>query len=589
MHPQHHILGRLFSRNLTRATVVLSVSAMALTGLASSTPASADSYKGAQATTPTAACPVTPILVNSCRPWLGAFSSGYTTNGQVSIASNFEAQILGHETRIGRQLDIVRDYYGPSATKLNQYDKYFAQRPNTILELMWNPVNSWGDIASVTTEIDSMAASIKALVVAGSNPPVTPDIILSIWHEPENNVSPGGDVNCPSLHEIGNSGTVAQYRNMWAYVENQFALEGVTNVVWAMDYMNYKPWLCLVNDLYPGDNLIDWVIFNAYGDTKLNKGAPSFDFQVNQFYKYLEQNSNAAHDYLSKAWGIAEWGIYEAGGTAAQDLSAEEGYYTQGMTALDDDTYPRVKIYTQFDAKNPLNGHNYRVAYDDSDNTYDPTKGSFYDAFAQDPRLTDAYYTPTGVKPIKPTGLTAVPISNDEIDLSWNPASDPADVTGYDIYRNGVQIAVTTVATDATSPTTYLDAGTTATPLIASTQYAYTVTAVGPDGTSGHSSSVSATTLPSPLGAPTGLTASAETNGEVQLSWAAPSGQASDVTGYYIYRADQGSTPIATVTADPAGYDDATVAASTDYTYTVAAYDAAGTGPPSLPANIETP
>ena len=38
-----------------------------------------------------------------------------------------------------------------------------------------------------------------------------------------------------------------------------------------------------------------------------------------------------------------------------------------------------------------------------------------------------------------------------------------------------------------------------------------------------------------------------------------------------------------------ASYDDTTVVASTDYTYTVAAYDAAGTSSSSLPANIETP
>ncbi len=466
--PKHHILRRL-STGLTKLTAGVSVSTVAVMVLASSTPAGADSYRNATATAPTAACSVSVILVNSCRPWLGAYAGGYTTNGQASVASNFEAQILGHETRIGRQLDMVRDYYRPSATSLYESDKYFAERPNTILELMWNPVNSWGDIASDTAAIDSMADSIKSLRVDGSGTPVTPDIILSLWHEPENNVSPGGDVNCPSVHYIGDSGTVAQYRNMWAYVENQFALQGVTNVVWAMDYMNYKPWLCLVNDLYPGDNLIDWIIFNAYGDTTVTKNPPSFDFQVTQFETFLEQNSDAAHDYLSKAWGIAEWGIYEVGGTAAQDLAAEKGYYTQGMTALDADTYPRLKIYTQFDAINPNNGHNYRVAYDDTGNKYDPAKGSYYSAFAEDSRFTDAFYTASGEKPLEPTDLTAVPLSNNEIDLSWNPASDPADLTAYNIYRNGVEIATTTIAAATTSPTTYLDAGTTGVPLAAST------------------------------------------------------------------------------------------------------------------------
>ena len=123
-----------------------------------------------------------------------------------------------------------------------------------------------------------MAVSIKALKDNGT----TPDVILSIWHEPENDVSPGGDPNCPNVVYKGTAGTVAQYRNMWAYVENRFALDGVTNVVWAMDYMNYPPWACLYNDLYPGDNLVSWIIFNAYGD-----GNPNLDHMVNRFYDFL--------------------------------------------------------------------------------------------------------------------------------------------------------------------------------------------------------------------------------------------------------------------------------------------------------------
>ena len=417
---------------------------------------------------------------------------------------------------------------------------------------------------------------------------MTPDIIVSIWHEPENNVSPGGDVNCPDVKFKGTSGTVAQYRNMWAYIENRFTLDGVTNVKWAMDYMKFTPWLCLVNDLYPGDNLIDWIIFNAYGDTRFQKGSPSFDQQVSSFYDYLEANSNAAHDYLSKAWGIAEWGIHEAGGTSAQDLAAEEDYYTQGKKALDNDTFPRLKIFTQFDAINHNNGRNYRVAYEDN-GTYDTAKGSYYYSFAHDPRLTDTYYTATTKAPVTPSGLRAVPISSTEIDLSWNPASDPADVTGYDIYRDGVEIAATTAADATTSPTTYLDSGTAGVPLTAATQYTYKVAAYGPAQTSSQSPSVSATTLPAPLGAPTDLTAKAKSDSLVQLSWAAPAGESSDVTGYDIYREDRGTTPIATVTADPETYVDKTVVPSSDYTYTVAAYDSAGTGPTSASASVDTP
>ena len=150
-----------------------------------------------------------------------------------------------------RQLDIVRTYYGPTAKALSKYDVTFAERPNTILEMMWNPTVTWGTIAQQNTTIDAMAKSIMSLRESGS-PTTIPQIMLSVWHEPENDVSPGGDPNCPGVTYRGKAGTVAQYRNMWAYVENRFALDGVTNVIWSMDYMNYTPWKCLYNDLYPG-------------------------------------------------------------------------------------------------------------------------------------------------------------------------------------------------------------------------------------------------------------------------------------------------------------------------------------------------
>src|SRR3954462_7749225 len=51
-------------------------------------------------------CTISAKLVNSCRPWLGAESGGYG-------ASTFRASMLEHETRIGRQGDIVHEDLAP--------------------------------------------------------------------------------------------------------------------------------------------------------------------------------------------------------------------------------------------------------------------------------------------------------------------------------------------------------------------------------------------------------------------------------------------------------------------------------------------
>ena len=86
--------------------------------------------------------------------------------------------------------------------------------------------------------------------------------------------------------------------------------------------------------------------------------------------------------------------------------------------------------------------------------------------------------------PSTPTGLTATANSSSEIDLSWTASTDNVGVAGYKLYRGGVQVATTTIAT------TYADTG-----LTAGTSYSYTVAAFDAAGNvSAQSSSVSTST-----------------------------------------------------------------------------------------------
>ncbi|MDO8572405.1 MAG: Ig-like domain-containing protein [bacterium] len=82
-----------------------------------------------------------------------------------------------------------------------------------------------------------------------------------------------------------------------------------------------------------------------------------------------------------------------------------------------------------------------------------------------------------------PTGLLATTVSTSQINLSWNSSTANVGVTGYNIYRNGTQIA--SVVT-----TSYND-----TNLLSGTSYSYTVSAIITGGSSSpQSSPVSATT-----------------------------------------------------------------------------------------------
>ncbi len=95
--------------------------------------------------------------------------------------------------------------------------------------------------------------------------------------------------------------------------------------------------------------------------------------------------------------------------------------------------------------------------------------------------------------PTTPTVLTAVAVSNSQIDLSWAPSADVGggSVAGYRIYRDGDSTPLTTV-TDAS----YADTG-----LTADTLYSYTVSAYDnatPANESPRSGAASATTLSAP-------------------------------------------------------------------------------------------
>jgi chitodextrinase len=179
-------------------------------------------------------------------------------------------------------------------------------------------------------------------------------------------------------------------------------------------------------------------------------------------------------------------------------------------------------------------------------------------------------YAPTGTPPDTtppsvPGTLAATASSTSEIDLSWSASTDNVGVAGYRIYRGGTPIATT-------SATSFSDTG-----LSASTAYTYTVAAYDAAGNvSGLSSPATATTLaPSadtqPPTVPTGLSATAVSSSQIDLSWTA----STDNVGVAAYHVLRGGTRVATVTSGTS-YSDTGLSPSTAYTYTVIALDAAG-------------
>jgi hypothetical protein len=321
-------------------------------------------------------CSVNTALVSSCRPWLGAAVNNYTS------ATADQTQFDAAESRQGRPYDIIHTYHPVGSNSLSATDIHYAQRANTMLFTNWKPGSNWSQVASGQNDaaINSMANSIKSL---GST-----KIFLTIWHEPENDVSPNGDPNCNITYK-GSAGTVSDYVNMWHHVRTVFNADGVSNVVWAIDYMNYPPWNCLVPDLYPGDSYVDWIVFNSYQNSF--GSTSTFENNVKAFTNLLSTDGFGA----TKPLGIVEWGSTGFGTTAETD------YINSAKSALDanDSTISRIKMYMIYDANDggctPVSStcSNFRVGFDDAGNP-SSTRAAAYYSFADDARFTNAFYNP---------------------------------------------------------------------------------------------------------------------------------------------------------------------------------------------------
>ncbi|MEO6185778.1 MAG: PQQ-dependent sugar dehydrogenase [Steroidobacteraceae bacterium] len=199
--------------------------------------------------------------------------------------------------------------------------------------------------------------------------------------------------------------------------------------------------------------------------------------------------------------------------------------------------------------------------------------------------------------PAIPTGLAASGNTQTAVALTWSASSDEAGGSGlreYVIQRDGAQIVAVTA-------TAYTDSG-----LTPGTTYTYRVAARDNAGnTSGFSAVIQAATLVAPdtlaPSTPAGLTGNATSSTTVALTWTASTDNTggSGVQNYVIQR---NTVQVGLVTAT--NFVDTALAASTGYSYRVAARDFAGnqsafspaaivttsalpdTAPPSVPASL---
>jgi chitodextrinase len=177
--------------------------------------------------------------------------------------------------------------------------------------------------------------------------------------------------------------------------------------------------------------------------------------------------------------------------------------------------------------------------------------------------------------PTAPTNLSAAATAPNAVALSWTASTDDVGISGYRVYRDGIEIA-------PAAGTGYTD-----TAVQPSTTHTYTVVAVDAGGNvSPHSNQASATTPADTQrpGAPGNLVATAQSASRVDLSWTASTDNAG-IAEYQVFR-DGGQI----ATSPTTSYADLTVQAESTYAYYVVARDIGNNlSDPSNSVSVTTP
>lgn len=187
----------------------------------------------------------------------------------------------------------------------------------------------------------------------------------------------------------------------------------------------------------------------------------------------------------------------------------------------------------------------------------------------------------TAVAPAAPYGLSASTNSASQINLNWQPSST-SGVT-YTVYVGTVSGATSTVVASNVLGQSYSVTG-----LVDATTYYFTVKAVSSaGGQSAASNQASSTTQTLPSTPPAGLSATAVSASQIDLTWNAVPNKGATCAVYYGTTSGAENTVLASGLSGTS-YSASGLAASTTYYFVVRSMSAGGTSSPSGEATATT-
>jgi hypothetical protein len=271
-------------------------------------------------------CGVSELLVPDCGIWFGASTPSY--DGQF----DYERGLVEYEVVAANEPDILHFYQRGGEPFPTETQRRLADRPGrqrSLLLISWkpDPESTWREIADGEADaaIDSVADGIRSYPRR---------LFLTVHHEPENDV-----IDAP-----GSGMTTADYVDMYRHVVERLRASGVENVVYVMNYMGFERWAPYVDELYPGDDVVDWIAYDPYGFVRHE----SFAGVINDpgedgwsgFYEWATAKAPGTPIML------AEWGLDpDVMGSAAEIIA-------EAPRVLQQD-FPMVKATVYWNAEGP--------------------------------------------------------------------------------------------------------------------------------------------------------------------------------------------------------------------------------------------
>ncbi len=254
------------------------------------------------------------------------------------------------EARLGHDFDIFHEYnqWRDLVDKSwpNAETQQLADEGRVVFTNWKSPTShpdDWARIAVGAYDADINKAAQRIIDFADP-------VFITFFHEPEDNIKKvaGDDI-------AKQDALVRDYANAFAHIVEVFDQAGADNAIWVW---NIQGWLghqrLYEAGLYPGDDVVDWVAYNAYnwhgcdnhGDSR--RWREFYDVYL-PFYQWLETDG-PGRPATDKPIMLGEWGTEENDNAENSDQS--KGEWIDGARHhFANQTFPRIKAAVYFDTE----------------------------------------------------------------------------------------------------------------------------------------------------------------------------------------------------------------------------------------------